>query len=103
MRGLTLVKVCTILGAVLALVYMVFVMLAPNVKYGKSRMLIPEILIPKPPADIAPGTQPPASVKAKRIIVGAIFFAPFGAMAGLGAGLLLDGARRTLRGFSGKK
>lgn len=103
MRGLNIVKVCTILGAVLALVYMFFVMLAPNVKVGTSRMLVPDIFFPKPPPGIAPGAPAPTSVKVTRILIGTIFFAPFGAMAGLGVGLLIDGARRTLRSRKGSK
>ena len=93
MRRVNLVKTCSILGFVLAEIYMVFVVLAPNRPGRVSRMLIPEVLIPKDHG-IALGTEPPASAKMKRILVGAFFFGPFGAMAGLGVGLVLEGVRQ---------
>lgn len=74
---------------------MLFVVLAPNRPGKTSRMLIPASLIPKV-ENVEPGTEAPPSVKAKRIAVGSIFFGPFGAMAGLGVGLLLEGLRQSL-------
>lgn len=95
MRRVNLVKACSIIGFILAEIYMVFVVIAPNVPGKTSRMLIPPELIPKEEG-VAPGAPVPASVKAKRIFVLSFFFGPFGAMAGLGVGLLLEGARQKL-------
>jgi hypothetical protein len=58
-------------------------------------MLIPAELIPKEEG-VAPGTPAPLDVKVKRVVVLSLFFGPFGAMAGLGIGLLLEGARQKL-------
>lgn len=94
MPGKNLVKICSIAGFVLAEIYMVFAVLAPYSPGKAPRMFVPEFMIPKD-AKVAPGTQPPWSVTATRLAVCAFFFGPFGAMAGCGVGLLLDGARRT--------
>jgi hypothetical protein len=94
MRGKNLVKNCTIAGFILAEIYMVWVVLAPYSPGKAGRMFVPEFMIPKE-QNVAPGTQPPWSVKLTRLAVCAFFFGPFGAMAGCGVGLLLDGARRT--------
>lgn len=96
MRRVNLVKACSIVGFVLAELYMLFVVLAPNRAGMTSRMLIPESLIPRendPPA----GAPVPVSAKVKRVFVAAFFFGPFGAMAGLGLGLLLEGIRQRLQ------
>jgi hypothetical protein len=92
-----LVKTCAIAGCVLALVFMLFVVLAPNIPVGKTRMIIPAALIPKAPPGVAPGTPPPLDVKIKRVLVGAIFMGPFGLMVGTGVGLLLEGLRQAFR------
>jgi hypothetical protein len=97
MRRVNLVKACSIIGFVLAEVYMAFVVLAPNRPGKTSRMLIPAFLIPKVEG-VAPGTEPPVKTKITRLAVGAFFFGPFGAMAGLGVGLLLQGLRQSLSG-----
>ena len=93
MRRVNLVKACSIVGFFLAEIYMVFVVVAPNLPGKTSRMLIPRELIPHEEG-VAPGTPAPLSVKVKRIFVLSFFFGPFGAMAGLGVGLLLEGARQ---------
>jgi len=90
-----LVKICCIIGFVLAEVYMVFVVLAPNRPEQSTRMIIPRSMIPQIEG-IAPGTPPPPGWMAMRLVVCGIFFGPFGALVGLGVGLLLDGARRTV-------
>ena len=74
---------------------MLFVVLAPNAPGKTSRMLIPEVLIPKDHG-VAPGTPPPLGTKVKRILVAGFFFGPFGALAGLGVGLLLEGLRQSV-------
>ena len=93
MRRVNLVKACSIIGFILAEVYMLFVVLAPNRPGKGTRMLIPEVLIPKEHG-VAPGTEPPLGAKVKRVLIGGFFFGPFGALAGLGVGLLLEGLRR---------
>jgi hypothetical protein len=97
-----LVKTCAIAGCVLALAFMLYVVLAPNIPQGKTRMIIPEMMIPKAPPGVAPGTPPPLDVKIKRILVGAIFMGPFGLMVGTGVGLLLEGLRQALRRKGGE-
>ena len=94
MGGNKLVKICVIVGFVLAEVYMVFAVLAPY-RPGPpvGRMIIPEAMIPKVEG-VAPGTPPPPGTLAVKLAVCAFFFGPFGACVGLGVGLLLDGARR---------
>ena len=102
MAGNQLVKICVIAGFVLAEVYMAFVVLAPT-RSGPpppTRMIIPEAMIPKVEG-VAPGTQPPPMVVVTRLAVCAFFFGPFGACVGLGAGLLLDGARRKAASWRG--
>jgi hypothetical protein len=93
MRRVNLVKACSIIGFFLAEVYMCFVVLAPNGPGRTSRMLLPEALIPKE-NDVPFGTPPPLSTKITRVFVASLFFGPFGAMAGLGVGLLLEGVRQ---------
>ena len=87
-----IIKYCSIGGFVLAEIYMALVVLAPNIPGQKitSRMIIPQSEIPK--SDIPLGTPPPTSVKITRLLVAGFFFGPFGAMAGLGVGLLIAGA-----------
>lgn len=97
MRGKNLVKIATIAGFILAEIYMVWVVLAPYRPGKASRMFVPEYLIPKE-ANVAPGTQPPTSVTITRLAVCAFFFGPFGAMAGCGVGLLLEGLRQKMNG-----
>jgi hypothetical protein len=95
MRRVNLVKACSIVGFIAAEIYMLFVVLAPNRPGMTSRMLIPEVLIPKEP-NVAPGAEPPVGAKIKRVFIAAFFFGPFGAMAGLGVGLLLEGIRQSI-------
>lgn len=96
MRGKNLVKICSITGFVLAEIYMALVVLAPNVPgYQTSRMIIPKESIPAV-ENVAVGAKPPLGAQIKRLAIGSIFFGPFGAFAGLGIGLLLEGARQKL-------
>ena len=98
MRGKNIVKICTIIGFVFGEIYWVLVALAPNVPgYQTSRMLFPKEQIPVVEG-VAPYTKPPMSAQFERIAVGALFMGPFGALAGLGVGLLLEGARQKLTG-----
>lgn len=100
MGGNKLVKICVIVGALLAEVYMVFAVLAPYRPGPPMRMIIPESMIPKFEG-IAPGTPPPPGTMAVKLAVCAFFFGPFGACVGLGVGLLLDGARQKVASFRG--
>ena len=92
MAGNRIIKVCSIAGFILAEIYMVFVVLAPNIPGAKimTRMIIPASEIPK--SDVPLGTPPPLGTKITRLIVVGFFLGPFGAMAGLGVGLLIAGA-----------
>ncbi len=90
-----IIKICSIVGFVLAEIYMVFVVLAPYNPGPPARMFIPESMIPKVQG-IAPGTPTPPGVLAMKLVVCAFFFGPFGACIGLGAGLLIEGARQKL-------
>lgn len=85
-----LVKICSIVGFILAEVYMVFAVLAPYRPGLPARMAIPEAMIPKFEG-VAPGTMPPPGTMAVKLAVCAFFFGPFGACIGLGIGLLLQG------------
>jgi hypothetical protein len=67
----------------------------------ETRMIIPKILIPQEEG-VEPGAEPPLQVKITRVAVGAVFFGPFGALAGLGVGLLLEGARQKIEGWKKK-
>ena len=90
-----IIKICCIIGFVLAEIYMVFVVLAPYKPGPHARMIIPEAMIPKIEG-VAPGTPTPPGVIAVKLVVCAFFFGPFGACVGLGAGLLIEGARQKL-------
>lgn len=93
MAGNNIVKISCIVGFVLAEVYMVFAVLAPYRPGQPARMIIPEAMIPKFEG-IEPGTPPPPATMVVKLIVCGFFFGPFGALVGLGAGLLLEGARQ---------
>ena len=97
MRQNRIIKVCSIVGFVLAEVYMVFVMLAPYRPElaSPTRMIIPKEMIPKIDGDLKGAPAPPGVVVMK-LALGAFFFGPFGALVGLGAGLLLEGARQKI-------
>lgn len=105
MAGNKLVKICVIVGFILAETYMVFVVLAPVRAPGSpeptSRMIIQKEMIPKFEG-IAPGTSSPPGTMAVKLAVCAFFFGPFGACVGLGVGLLLDGARQKLASSRGE-
>jgi hypothetical protein len=45
---------------------------------------------------VEPGAPPPPGALAMKLVVCAFFFGPFGACVGLGAGLLLEGARQKI-------
>ena len=88
-----IIKICCIAGFVLAEIYMAFVVLAPVSPGGTSRMIIPREMIPKIEGAV-PGAPTPPAALAMKLVVCAFFFGPFGACVGLGAGLLIEGARQ---------
>jgi hypothetical protein len=94
-----IIKVCCIIGFVLAEIYMVFVVLAPLRAPGSpeptTRMILPKEMIPKIDGAV-PGAPPPPGALAMKLVVCAFFFGPFGACVGLGVGLLLEGARQKI-------
>jgi len=94
-----IIKVCCIVGFVLAEIYMVFVVLAPPRAPGSpepsSRMIIPKAMIPKIEGAV-PGAPTPPAALAMKLGICAFFFGPFGACVGLGAGLLIEGARQKI-------
>jgi len=93
MPGRNLAKPFAIAGFILAEVYMLFTVLGP---YGRETQPLP-----MPPladaAGVQPGTPPPLSAKITRILICSIFFGPFGALVGTGAGLLASGLRGDFR------
>ena len=94
-----IIKICCIIGFVLAEIYMVFVVLAPPRAPGSpapsTRMIVPKDAFPKIAGGV-PGAPTPPGVIAVKLVVCAFFFGPFGACVGLGAGLLIEGVRQKL-------
>jgi hypothetical protein len=83
-----------IIGFILAEIYMLFVVLAP---YGHERGRTMPVPIPMEEAT-APLAPVPASHMVARVLVCSIFFGPFGALVGLGAGLAFSGVMQAVRG-----
>lgn len=83
-----------IAGIVLAEIYLLFLVLAP---YGHE----PGHGLPAPipvEATVAAGTPAPAWYLVTKILVSSIFFAPLGALVGLGIGLLFSALLQGVRG-----
>ncbi|HEY3901610.1 MAG TPA: hypothetical protein VGM54_23565 [Chthoniobacter sp.] len=98
MRGRNLAKTFAIIGFVLGEIYMFFTVLG---NYGHEPETLP--MPPMPDAvNVAPGTPPPLSAKITRVLVCAVFFGPFGALAGTGVGLLVSGLRGDFREKKGE-
>jgi hypothetical protein len=86
MPGRNLAKPFAIAGFILAEIYMLFTVLGP---YGRETHPLP---IPVPEVATMPaGTTVPAKVKVSRVVLSALFFGPFGAIAGTGLGLIVSG------------
>ena len=82
-----------IAGFILAEIYMLLLVLAP---YGHDvRRRLPAPIPIKAPATA--DTRIPPSALATRIVVSAFFFGPFGALVGLGAGLVFSGIVQVIR------
>lgn len=92
MSGRNLAKPFAIAGFILGEIYMLFAVLSD---YGRTTkappMPIPEV------ATVPAGTPPPTGAKISRVVVSALFFGPFGAIAGTGLGLLISGVRGDFR------
>jgi hypothetical protein len=86
MPGRNLAKPFSIVGFILAEIYMLFTVLAPY-----SHQTHPLPMPPLAEVPVAAGTPAPLSAKLTRIVVCAVFFGPFGALVGLGAGLVVSG------------
>ncbi len=92
MPGRTLAKPFAIAGFLLAETYMLFTVLGPT-----SRETHPlPIPVPETVA-VEPGAPVPLGAKVTRALIGALFFGPFGAIAGTGLGLLASGLRGDFR------
>jgi hypothetical protein len=92
MTGRNLAKPFAIIGFILAEIYMLFTVLG---NYGHETQPLP--VPPLAEVAVAPGTPPPLSAKITRVLVCAVFFGPFGALAGTGLGLIVSGLRGDFR------
>ena len=83
-----LAKPFSIAGILLAEVYMVFTVLAPYRKGVGPPLAMP---LPVEPTTIAAGAPIPLDALLIKLAVGAVFFGMFGALVGVGIGLLISG------------
>ena len=88
MPGRNYSKPFSIAGFILGEIYMLYTVLAPYRKGPPGAILYP---LPVEPSTMAAGTPPPTEILAMKIAMSAIFFGPFGALVGLGVGLLIGG------------
>ena len=92
MPGRNLAKPFAIAGFILAETYMLFTVLGPP---GRETHALP---IPLPEVGaVDPGAPVPLRAKVSRVLILALFFGPFGAIAGTGLGLLASGLRGDFR------
>ena len=92
MPGRNLAKPFAIAGFLLAEAYMLFTVLGP---YSRETHALP-IPVPQNVA-VDPGAPVPLGAKVSRVLISALFFGPFGAIAGTGLGLLASGLRGDFR------
>lgn len=83
-------KPFSIAGFILGEIYMVLLCLAPY-RSGPPGRLPMNMQLPVPPSDLPPGTPIPTDALVIKMAVSAIFFGPFGALVGMGIGLLIGG------------
>jgi hypothetical protein len=83
-----LAKPFSIAGVVLAEVYMFFTVLAP---YRKGPPLPLAMPLPIEPTGVATGGAIPIDALLLKLAIGAVFFGMFGALVGVGIGLLISG------------
>ncbi len=86
MRGRNYTRIFSIAGLVLGEIYMFYVVLAP-----KHRGAPIPINIPVPLATLPAGTATPAGAHIMELVLLSPFFGIFGALVGLGIGLLVTG------------
>ena len=86
MRGRNYTKICSIIGIVLGEIYMLYTVLAP-VRKG---LPIP-ISVPMQPVAIPADTAAPLGHRVLELLLLSPFFGLFGALVGLGIGLLITG------------
>ena len=92
MPGRNLAKPFAIAGFILAEAYMLFTVLGPT---SRETHLLP---FPVPATEVVePGTPVPLGAQVSRALISALFFGPFGAIAGTGLGLLASGLRGDFR------
>ncbi len=92
MPGRNLAKPFAVGGFILGEIFMLFTVLGP---YGRTAKALP---LPLPETVmVEPGTPPPVGAKISRVLLSALFFGPFGAIAGTGLGLLASGLRGDFR------
>ncbi len=89
MQVRNLAKPFSIAGFIFGEIYMLLVCLAPYRKGPPVPLTL--AMPPLEPSSLAPGTPIPFDALAIKIAVSSIFFGPFGAMIGLGVGLLIGG------------
>ena len=93
MRWKNIVKIFSIIGFFVGIGVAFYVVLAPTHPVSEARMMMPKESIPV--SDVPVGTEPPLGTKIVRLLLYCFFLGPFGAMAGCGVGLLVDGASRS--------
>jgi hypothetical protein len=99
---LNFTKLLTIIGIFLAEGYLVALVLAPNPGNAPNVPLASALSLTSPAvfANLAPvlaGVPTPPSAQLWRIAAGSLFFVPFGAAAGMGAGFLVTGLAEKMR------
>jgi hypothetical protein len=82
------IKPFSIAGFILGEIYMVLLCLAPYRKAPPPRLPM-GVELPIPPSDLPVGTPIPTDALALKMAVSAIFFGPFGALVGMGVGILI--------------
>lgn len=88
MAARNLTKPFSIAGFILGEIYMVLLCLAPYRKTPPPRLPM-DVKLPIPPPDLPLGTPIPTDALVLKMAVSAIFFGPFGALVGMGVGLLI--------------
>lgn len=88
-------KPFSIAGFILGEIYMLLLCLAPYRK-GPSGRLPMNVELPVAPSDLPAGAPIPTDALILKMAVSAIFFGPFGALVGMGIGLLIGGLMDSL-------
>ena len=94
MPGRNLAKPFAIAGFILAEIYMLFTVLG---HYGHETQPLPMPPLADAVSTPAGYSRPTPSWAVIRVLGGAVFFGPFGALAGTGVGLLVSGLRGDFR------